>query len=152
MNPLGIISISSPPLNLETVAKAFTTNSVGHLLFQSVISPAEAQLLADSMLSLRKDLVPLLSKQIMATNPEARGIIAASLMKGEFLNEVELLTRFKGPKILILPTLDTIVNKDYLKSIEYAQVVELEGNHLLTWDNPQAVNDLLNRELNNLRQ
>lgn len=151
MKPLALITISSPPLNLETVSKAFAPNSVGHLLFQTEISSTEAQTLADSMLSLRKDLVPFLGERILATNPQAREIIAASLMKGDFLNEVELLKSFDGPKIIIVPTQDTMVNRDYMKSIDYAQVVELEGNHILTWDNPQALNELLSRELSKFR-
>ncbi len=152
MKPLAVITISSPPLNLETVGKAFAPNSVGQLLFQAEISPAEAMILGDSMLSLRKDLVPRLSAMIEATEPQARGIIAGSLMKAEFLDEVELLKNFAGPKILVVPTMDGFVNKDYMKSCEYVRVVELEGNHILSWDNSLAVNDLLGRELGKLQK
>jgi hypothetical protein len=88
---------------------------------------------------------------IEATEPQARAIIAGSLMKAEFLDEVELLKNFAGPKILVVPTMDGFVNKDYMKSCEYVRVVELEGNHILSWDNSQAVNDLLGRELAKLR-
>jgi pimeloyl-ACP methyl ester carboxylesterase len=147
MQPLALVTISSPPLNLETVAKAFAPNSVGNLLFQTELSTSEAMTLADSMLSLRKDLVPQLSGLIEATDPQARGIIASSLMKGEFLDEIGLLKGFSGPKILVIPSMDSIINQAYVRSIDYAQVIELEGNHILTRDNPQAINELLRREL-----
>ncbi len=151
MQPLAIVSISSPPLNLQTVAQAFAPNPVGQLLFQTELSSLEAQTLADSLLSLRKDLAPRLKGLIEATHPDARGYIASSLMKGEFLDEVALIKAFQGPKILVVPSMDSLVNRDYIKSVDYAQVVELEGNHILTWDNPTALNEFLGRELAKLR-
>jgi pimeloyl-ACP methyl ester carboxylesterase len=142
MQPLAVITISSPPLNLETVGSAFTPNSVGQLLFQAQLSSHEATTLADSLLSLRKDLIPSLRDLILGTDPKAREVIAKSLISGEFLDEVALLKGFQGPKILVLPSMDSMVNKDYVRGIDYAQVVELEGNHILTWDNPAALNSL----------
>jgi pimeloyl-ACP methyl ester carboxylesterase len=151
MNPLALVTISSPPLNLETVARAFAPNPVGQLLFQTELTSLEAQSLADSLLSLRKDLVPRLTGLIEASNPQARGYIASSLMKGEFLDEVALIKAFQGPKILVVPSMDSMVNRDYMKSVDYAQVMELEGNHILTWDNPKALNEFLSRELAKVR-
>jgi pimeloyl-ACP methyl ester carboxylesterase len=150
--PLGIVTIAAPPLNLAHVAKAFLPNPLGHLLFQADISLDEAQQLASSMLSLKKEQAPLLSKMISQTNPQIRQIIGNSLGRAEFLDEVELLKKFQGKKILIVPQSDTIVNRDYIKSLKITQTFEVSGNHMLTMDNPSALNELLSRELRELRK
>lgn len=152
MNPLGVISISSPPLNLENVSKAFLPHPHSHHLFTANVSENDALALADSMLTFKKDLVGKLSSLILNTNPMIRDVIGKSLMKGEFLDEIDLLTKFSGTKILIVPTFDSIVNKDYIRSLKMAEVVDIEGNHILTWDNPEGVNEFLGRELSKLRR
>jgi hypothetical protein len=89
---------------------------------------------------------------ITQTNPQIRDIIGQSLARAEFLDEVELLKNFKGKKILIVPQFDTIVNRDYIKNLKITQTFEVEGNHMLTMDNPRALNELLSRELSELRK
>lgn len=152
LNPLALITISAPPLNLETVGKAFNPDSLGNLLFQAHITEAEADMLAESMLSLRKDQKSFLRSSILNTAPEARQVIAQSLMKGEFLDEVKLLGGFKGEKIFIFPTLDTVVNHDNFQAIKVGRVCEIPGNHILPVDNPRGLNEFLSRELAKFRK
>jgi pimeloyl-ACP methyl ester carboxylesterase len=152
VSPLGIITISSPPLNLASVGQAFLPHPLGHLLFQSLISADESIALADSFLALRKDRVLDIANSIRSTNPFIRELIGLSLSRGEFSDEVKLLSDFSGLKMLILPTNDTMVNQDYIKSLNIAQVSEIEGGHVLTVDNPEALNELLSRELSKLRK
>jgi pimeloyl-ACP methyl ester carboxylesterase len=150
--PLGIVTIAAPPLNLANVSQAFLPHPLGHLLFQASISHDEAEQLAVSMLSLKKEQASLLSNMISQTNPQIRDIIGQSLARAEFLDEVELLNKFKGKKILIVPQNDTIVNRDYIKSLKVNQTFEVAGNHMLTMDNPRDLNELLSRELSELRK
>ena len=152
LNPKALITISAPPLNLETVGTAFNKDSLGNLLFQAHITDAEADMLAESMLSLRKDQKSSLRSLILATDPEARKSIAQSLLKGEFLDEVKLLERFQGEKILILPTLDRVVNREHFQAIKVARVCEIPGNHILPVDNPAGLNEFLSRELAKFRK
>lgn len=152
LTPLALITISAPPLNLETVGAAFNKDSLGNLLFQAHVSEAQADMLADSMLSLRKDQKSTLRSLILATDPEARKVIAQSLMKCEFLDEVKLLERFQGEKILIFPTLDTVVNRENFQATKVARVCEIPGNHILPVDNPTGLNEFLSRELAKFRK
>ena len=152
MRPLGILTISAPPLNLGSVSKAFLPNPLSHLLFQQEISLPNALVLAESMLSLKRDNVGMLSQLIMGTNPLVREIIGQSLMRGEFLDEVQLLSQYDGKKILIIPSNDSIINKEYVESLSCAKIHHLEGNHVLTLDNPEALNKFLSGEFAKFRQ
>ncbi|HXH73941.1 MAG TPA: alpha/beta hydrolase [Bacteriovoracaceae bacterium] len=150
--PLGVVTISAPPLNLASAAEAFLPNPLGHLLFQVDITKDEAHSLAESMLTLRKDRTSLLSDLIIATDPKVRKIIGASFMKGEFLDEKALLTNFQGMKAFIIPTYDQIINQQYIKSQNLGRIFEVKGNHILTWDNPDAVNLILSGLLAEFRK
>ena len=152
LNPQALITISAPPLNLETVGVAFNKDSLANLLFQTHLTDAEADRLAESMLSLRKDQKSSLRSLILATDPEARKSIAQSLLKGEFLDEVKLLDRFQGEKILIFPTLDRIVNREHFQAIKVGRVCEISGNHILPVDNPAGLNEFLSCELAKFRK
>lgn len=151
LNPLAIITISSPPLNLENVSKAFFPNPLGALLFQEEISEIDSLNLSHSMLHLKKGDAHKLSQMIQMTDPKVRGVIGQSLMRGEFLDEVELLTNFKGKKIFLTPTEEKFVNSDYIRSLSLGEVIEVDGGHILTQDNPKMINEILSRELGELR-
>lgn len=151
LTPLAIITISSPPLNLENVSKAFLPNPLGALLFQEEISESDSLNLSSQMLHLKKEEASKLSKMIQSTDPKIRGVIGQSLMKGEFLDEVKLLTNFNGKKIFLTPTEESFVNTDYIRSLNLGEVIEVDGGHILTQDNPQMINQILSRELSKLR-
>jgi esterase/lipase len=151
MNPLAVVTFGAPPLNVQNVSKAFGLNPLGQLLFGGEISKSQALELANSMLPLNKKYVNDLAKLITSTNTRAREVLSQSLMKGEFQDEVKLLTNYKGKKIIVIPRHDTFINHEYIRSLGICQVVELDGGHALSWDNSQGLNDLLSRELANLR-
>lgn len=151
ITPLAIVTISSPPLNLDTVGIAFLPNTLGQLLFTANINPNDAQALAQSMLSLENKFTPNLTQMILNTDPRIREIIGQSLLRGEFLDELSLIKSFDGKKILIVPTDESMANKDYIKSISFADTLEIEGNHILTLDNSFELNKVLSRMIKELR-
>lgn len=150
MNPLSVVTFGAPPLNLNTVAKAFGPNPLGQLLFRGEISESQALELANSMLVLNKNHVNDLAKLFISTNPHVREVIGQSLMRGEFKDELKLLSEYQGQKIFVVPRHDDFINQDYMKSLDIGLVVELDGGHVLSLDNPQGLNELLSRELSHL--
>jgi len=149
--PLAIITISSPPLNIENISKAFLPNPLGALLFQEEISEIDSSNLSRQMLHLKNEDASKLSQMIQSTDPKIRGVIGQSLMKGEFLDEVKLLKNFTGKKIFLTPTEESFVNSDYIRSLNLGEVIDVSGGHILTKDNPQVINEILSRELSKLR-
>jgi pimeloyl-ACP methyl ester carboxylesterase len=149
--PLAIITISSPPLNIENISKAFLPNPLGALLFQEEISESDSLNLSRKMLHLKNQDAPKLSQMIQSTDPKIRGVIGQSLMRGEFLDEVKLLTNFNGKKIFLTPTDESFVNSDYIRSLNLGDAIEVSGGHILTQDNPRMINEILSRELSKLR-
>ena len=90
-NPIGIITVGAPPLNFQTVMGAFTQVEGSQYLFQSDVNEHSSRMIVEKMLELQKSKTEQLNKIFQRTNPQVRAIIGASLMRGEFLDEVELL-------------------------------------------------------------
>lgn len=147
ITPKAIITFGAPPLNHQTVMQAFSPLEEAQILFKAEVIPEASRALADKMLELRKDKIELVSKIFQNTSPQAREIIGASLMRGEFLDEVELLKNFNGKKLLIIPSDERLVNQNYLREIDYMDKVEVGGGHALSIDNPLGIQEAISHLL-----
>ena len=143
LKPKAIITFGAPPLNLQTVMQAFVPLEESQILFKSEASPEASRALADKMLELRKDKIEFISRIFQNTAPQAREIIGGSLMRGEFLDEVELLKNYQGKKLLIIPSHERLVNQSYLRDIDYMDKIEVSGGHALSIDNPLGIQEAI---------
>jgi hypothetical protein len=146
LNPIGIITVGAPPLNLQTVMNAFTQIEGSQFLFQSDVKEQSSRMIVEKMLEIQKTKTDELNSIFQKTNPQIRPLIGTSLMRGEFLDEVELLKNYKQKKIMLIPTHERLVNLEYLRSVDYMDKIEIPGGHALSIDNPigiqQAIMDL----------
>lgn len=144
IQPEALFSIAAPPLtNLDSISKAFSPHPFLPYLFQNHMSDMMAGELARSMLQDRHPGVTDLTQMILGTTPEIRGLIGASITRGEFKNEVELLQKYRGKKVFVYPTKDNFVSEVYIKSLNIAPVRDIEGAHVLTMDNAPSLNHFI---------
>lgn len=144
LNPEAFFSIAAPPLSdMDSITKAFSPHPFLPYLFQNHMSDMMAGELARSMLQDRHPRVPDLTKMILETSPDIRGLIGASITRGEFKNEVELIRKYRGKKIFVYPTKDNFVSERYVKSLNLGPVKDIEGAHVLTMDNAPSVNQFI---------
>lgn len=140
LKPLAVFSIAAPPLkDLSSVPLGFLPHPFFPYLFQNQVNNIQASELARTMLTDRHPDVEELTQMILTTSSDIRGLIGASLNRGEFRNEIELVKNYQGKKVLVYPTRDNFVNESYIKSLNIAPVKDIMGAHVLTMDNPQAL-------------
>lgn len=148
VQPHAVFTIASPPLSDSTsVAKAFNPHPFLIYLFQKDVNEIQANELARSILGEKHPKLQDLVKMILSTSPEVRGIIGASLNRGEFENEIEILRSYRGKKVLIYPTQDNFINESYMKSVNVAPVKDMKGCHILPWDNAKQLQDFVSMVL-----
>lgn len=140
VRPEALFSIAAPPLvDVGSIAKGFNPHPFLGYLFQNKINSIQASELSRSMLRDDHPRINELAEMILKTDPEIRGYLAASLTRGEFRNEVELIRGFQGKKVLIYPTQDNFINENYVKSVNVAPVKDIQGGHALTMDNGKGL-------------
>ncbi|MEU3980490.1 alpha/beta hydrolase [Streptomyces sp. NPDC026672] len=147
----GYVIFGTPPIeDAASFARAYLPNpAMGHG-FRATLTPAEAREYAVSFVAAHS-AVPLddLVSDILATDPDARGGLGASVSEGRFVNEADILSHLTRPIAILHGAEESLVSVDYLKGLaaptlwrDSVQSVEGAG-HAIHLDRPEALADLL---------
>lgn len=145
-----LIIFGTPPIGIPPVMdKMFLPNPQMSLLFSNLINPEDALKLTSEFVHKPSNLVSELAEMITATDGNARENLGASIGKGQFGNEKEILKKFKVPVAILRGENETFVNANYLNELDIPNlwkkniIVIKEAGHILQMENPEQFNSVL---------
>jgi len=114
---IGLAFFGTPPLGIPpAMEQAFLPNPAMGYAFFWELSNDQALELAQAF-SENKDVVKLLQKDILATDPLARTSMAASLGQGKMKDEIIILKNKKIPLLAIHGENDELINLEYINEL-----------------------------------
>ena len=111
----GFISISAPPISLQTLSQAFQPDPSDGLLFKGPLSVAEAKRLAREFVE-RKENAGLISTEMLKTDPLFRQHLGMSLGRGEVLDEIRTFLNARCPVAFFHGAKDRFIHSGYYDS------------------------------------
>jgi pimeloyl-ACP methyl ester carboxylesterase len=144
----GMAIVGTPPLGIPAnVPSAFLPNPVAGLLFESDLSDAQMKEMATAIVKF--DNKGTMLSAIQNSDPLVRSSIGASIVAGNYVDEIKALKHTAIPYVIFLGENDGFCNVDYFKKYNFTnqwkgelQIVPL-GTHTPFMDNAEVVNKLL---------
>lgn len=117
-NVRGLMFFGTPPIGIPPqMDKMFDPNpAMGHL-FSPEISEENALLLAKEFVYNSKELINSYANMIRSTDGNTRANLGASIAKGHFKNELEIVAQSKIPITILNGEKDAFVNKVYVNEL-----------------------------------
>ena len=150
-NIKGIMIFGAPPLNnpLDIEPRFFPTSVIDYV-FAPKLNREETKLFASLMLAPgKKTSLQPLTNDIAKTVPEARRNLGLSIGKGNYHDEVQLVSELSVPLAILHGEQDQLVDYTYYSSLEIPclwrksiQIIKNTG-HCIHWEHPTAFNALL---------
>jgi len=112
----GLILFGTPPIGMPPeMDKAFLPNAAIAFLFQEQLNETEIELLANALTdNTNKEK---LKNEIRISNGKARSFLAASIPKGSFKNEIELIANLNVPIAILHGEADSLISKKYIDEL-----------------------------------
>ena len=109
----GLVLFGTPPIGIPpALDKAFLPHEAAPLLFKETLTEAEVNILAESQTNaLNKEM---LKKAIQLTDGRVRSHIAASVGKGLFKNETEIMKNTTLPVAIFHGEQEQLISKEYI--------------------------------------
>lgn len=133
----GLILLSSPPINLETLVAAFKPDPSNGLLFKGVVTDEQSLNLASCFFSKKTSpFIKNMARHITATDVRFRERLGESLASGKLLDEISLLANSNIPCMILKAEADEFLYSDYYTSIPMTGATHrslhvLQGGHAL---------------------
>ncbi len=155
-NLLGIAIFGTPPLDvpLQIEDKFYPTNVVDYV-FAPTLNMEEAISFASLFFSHMPEPdntdISLFVEDILMTHPDARPRLGDSIASGNYLDEVDIVSKLPVPLAIIHGAQEQIVIAEYFKSLSipslwrnHPQIVK-DAGHLVQWEQPTAFDNLLDQ-------
>lgn len=112
----GLLIFGTPPLGMPPeFDKAFIPNAAMPLLFQEILSDKEMELLAANLTDeINKEEIII---EMRLADGNARSFLGASIPKGLFKNELEIVEKLNVPVAIIHGEYDALINLEYLNQL-----------------------------------
>lgn len=144
----GLVLFGTPPIGIPpALDKAFLPHEATPLLFKEELTEAEADVLAESQTTIENKEV--LKKAILLTDGKVRTCIAASVGKGLFKNETEIIKNTILPVAIFHGEQEQLISKEYIDNLTVPtlwqnkiQVIE-RAKHCPQMEQPAVFNKLL---------
>lgn len=138
LQPKIVISMAAPPLSPITIPRIFNPLPAISHLFTAQLSEEQKLELADSFLELHpernKDVIRILNQ----CDPKFRERMAQDVQLGLFKDELEILSRLKDRCHFVFAKHDTLLNQDFINSLNLKNIYWVEGGHLIPWEDPSG--------------
>lgn len=147
----GIFAMTVPIAKPMEAQRMYTPAWLNGRALQPNPSPADVDEYANQLLRFTPNHVPdFLTADFNRTDPAIHAGLLQSIIDGHYESEQELIEKTSIPVAIVVGTEDQIHNLSYPKTPAPAiwrQKPQLVGaaGHLLPWENPVAVNELLVR-------
>lgn len=153
----GLFIFGTPPIGLPPqMEKMFHAHPLMGLLFSGEIRNEDAISLAQSFVYDTSMIINEIAEQILQSDPNSRINLGASIGKGLFKNEIEIIKELKIPIAIIHGKHDTFVNSEYIEQQEFGnlwsnQIVMLENSgHCPHIEQPVEFNNVLYQYYNSV--
>lgn len=111
---ISLCLISSPPISLETLNTAFSSDPTDGLLFKNSLNKQEIELFASTFIKNDNKInTELLTQHIQSTQGIFREELGNSLANGQVKNEIDALFKSDIPTIMLRGKYDRFINSDY---------------------------------------
>lgn len=146
----GIMIFGTPAIGIPPeMAKMFLPNPLMNHFFSPQISPPDANALAREIVFDNDSLVLELSDYLLETDGNARLNLGASIGKGQFKDEKNILKNANYKVAIVHGDKDTLVNSDYINSLDVNNLWKnrihliTECGHTPQLEQSQQFNDLV---------
>ncbi|MBK7312175.1 MAG: alpha/beta hydrolase [Sphingobacteriaceae bacterium] len=146
----GMMIFGTPPIGMPPqMDKMFDPNPAMGNLFSPEISEENAKLLAKEFVYNSKELESKYATMISATDGNARENLGASIGKGQFKNEIEIVAKSKMPIAVINGDKDAFVNKKYINELTIGNLWNgqkiwiKDAGHIPQEEKPQEFNSIV---------
>ncbi len=148
----GVMVVGAPPIpnDAERAMAAYRPTPFLEICFKPDLDAAETEAFAAGAMAPAEPVPEFAVADVARTDPRAREMLAKSIFEGDFLDEVELVSKLKQPLCVALGRDDPYVDEGYLSALDYRnlwrkKVTTLTGGHAPFWDDPAGFGDLLGR-------
>lgn len=147
----GVMIFGTPPIGIPPeMDKMFYPNPVLGNLYTPDITEEEALNLTNEFVHNNKEIASQLAKMVLSTDGNCRSNLGASIGKGEFLNEKEIVENSALPFAILHGENEKLIQWDYINSLQVKNLwsgkKHLISNcgHSPQLEKPQVFNELLN--------
>lgn len=145
VRPKSVISLAAAPLSPTTIGEAFIPSPILGYLFTKDLSTSQKIDLANSFFSLHPERTYEIVAMLDQCDPCFRETLGLDVQNQRLADEVELLKPYRDQSLFVFAQDDVLLNKDYIKSLNLKNIHWTKGGHLLLWEDPEALNTLLNQ-------
>lgn len=155
----GLIISGAPPVSSAAqFQEAYLPNPALSALFNPELSDKEVSAWVAALFRLEADIPDFLEADIRRSDRRARAGLGASVINGDFKNEVEVAAALNVPLAIIHGEKDQITNPDYIKKLHIPtlcrnkiQIIP-DAGHTPQWEQPAAFNRLFGEFLEDVRR
>lgn len=114
----GLMVFGTPPIGIPpAMDKMYLPNPLMAHFFSKEISETDANLLSNELVYNNPTIAAELKNYILQTDGNARINLGASIGKGQFKNEIEIVKALKIPIAILHGEKDSLVNLNYIKEL-----------------------------------
>lgn len=139
-NCAGFVSVSAPPISMNTLSEAFVESPVSALLFKGDLSDQELGEVSKNFIEYDNNM-DIVSSDFQRTDPLFRLSLGASIAAGLVRDEISCVKKFQFPSLFIRAENDSFLSADYYRSLADVHslklnVTEIRGSgHAVFLDN-----------------
>lgn len=155
-NAKGYFIWGTPPVTNPFDPNAFLPNPAGAYAFTPVLTPTEAQTLANAYLRPGQTAPSFFANDILATDPNFRAYLGQSLFTGQYMDETQIVANMTKPLAIVHGAQDQLANLTYIQSKTYAtlwrgavQMVPVAG-HAAHFERPLIFGNYLRQFYNDV--
>lgn len=146
----GCLIYGTPPLAIPpAMEQCFLPNPAAAVAFAPSMDGEQATALANAFVRPGGKAPPSFGEAILASDGRARSNVGASVMAGNYSDEVRIVAGMEAPLAILHGAQDQLVSLNYLESLSAptlwrgaVQVIE-DAGHAAHWEQPERFNTLL---------
>lgn len=146
----GCFIYGAPPLAIPpALDQYFLPNPAAAVAFAPTLDEEQATALANAYVRPGSEAPPSFGEAILASDGRARSNVGASVMAGNYRDEVQIVADMAAPLAIVHGAEDQLISLAYLQSLSMptlwrgeVQVIE-DAGHAAHWEQPQRFNALL---------
>ncbi len=148
-NALGICLLSSPPINSQSMERAFNKNSVMPLLFKGDLSISDVRELSIYFTgTTQSSLKKIVERDINCTDIRFRPLLAQGIDDVGIDDEIQALKGFAREILMIRGKHDRFLNESYFEALSKTnfwnnRIYELNCGHCISLENPVETYSIL---------
>jgi len=145
----GFVIYGTPPISFPPSQEAFFPNPVINVGFTPEITEEMARSYGDAFFREGVSCPQSFVDDILKTDGNARGGLAAGMVPGGFEDEVDIVANMKVPLAILHGAEESLINPAYINSLNIPKLwkgeIQMVENaaHATNWENPEAFNNLI---------